>query len=259
MRAPQPHSRSECPTALQPPEPGRRGPAQTPALRHHPTHDLVRQLHPHVQILDRHVRSPPPPPPSFRDSSRHSCAGRNPCEHPSPIALSADGAPTPRAGTPRASATVPPLRHHPTHDLVRQLHPHVQILDRHVLVVPVKARRLPPSLPVIPAQAGIQASTPPPFASLSVIPPPPFRHSCAGRNPCEHPSPIRAPNARRRSNPLSRDAAGLHRRASPYVTIRRTISYVSSTPMFRFSIDMCSSFPWKPAASAGVSSTGMNP
>ena len=46
---------------------------------------------------------------------------------------------------------------------------------------------------------------------------------------------------------------------SPYVTIRRTISYVSSTPMCRFSIDMCSSFPWKPDASAGVSSTGMKP
>ncbi len=108
------------------------------------------------------------------------------------------------------------LRHHPTHDLVRQLHPHVQILDRHVLVTPVEARRLHPS--VIPAQAGIHPSTPAPFALRMPVgpptplsqhaarphrrpPPPPFRHSCAGRNPRGHPSPIRAPNARRPSNP----------------------------------------------------------
>lgn len=44
-----------------------------------------------------------------------------------------------------------------------------------------------------------------------------------------------------------------------YVTIRRTISYINSQPMFRFSIVRNSLLPWKPRRSSGLSRQGMNP
>ncbi len=116
----------------------------------------------------RHSRGSPPPPPF-----RHSCAGRNPCEHPSPI----------RAPNARRPSNPPE-----------------------------PGRRGPAQTPdaTSPSDARSRTSAPPPYSnsrstcvrrSRGSPPPPPFRHSCAGRNPCEHPSPIRAPNARRRSNP----------------------------------------------------------
>ena len=150
-------------------------------------------------------RPHPPTATSFRHSCaplrhscaplRHSCAGRNPCDH-----HRINHARTFRRPPRSVIPTPPPSLLRPPPSFLRrqesmrppshQPRPHLPTATplRHSCAPSITPA--PPS--VIPAQAGIHATT---IASTAPAPsdrhpdpsfPRPLRHSCAGRNPCDH-------------------------------------------------------------------------
>ena len=119
---------------------------------------------PHSPPSSPHPLRHPRTLPSFLRPLRHSCVGRNPCDHRTPV-----HAPGPRRPTEalEGAATRSGFRSDGA-----------------------------PSNVAVPLATPQNAWIP---ASRSCLPP---RHSCAGRNPCDHRTPVHAPGPRRPTEAL---------------------------------------------------------